>query len=111
MKVNLNIEEDELFREGMKHLMEGQVRHLLREELGGIVAGEIAKLRILQPQNKALSELVEAEVKRNLPRHADSASLRKLVSDEVHAVVARELQPHIASIKETILQVLGTHLK
>ena len=46
MKVNLNIEEDDMFRQHVKSLIEGQVRHVLREQLSGIVAGEIAKLRL-----------------------------------------------------------------
>ena len=42
MKVNLLIEEDEMFRQHVKSLIKGQVRHVLREQLSGIVAGEIA---------------------------------------------------------------------
>ena len=36
MKVNLNIEEDDMFRQHVKRLIEGQVRHVLREQLSGI---------------------------------------------------------------------------
>ena len=64
MKVNLLIEEDEMFRQHVKSLIEGQVRHVLREQLSGIVAGEIAKLRLLQPNSPALGYLVAAELER-----------------------------------------------
>lgn len=41
MKVNLNIEEDDMFRQHVKSLIEGQVRHVLREQLSDIVAAKI----------------------------------------------------------------------
>lgn len=64
MKVNLLIEEDDMFRSHVKSLIEGQVRHVLREQLSGIVAGEIAKLRLLQPNSPTLGDLVAAELKK-----------------------------------------------
>lgn len=64
MKVNLLIEEDDMFRQHVKSLIEGQVRHVLREQLSGIVAGEIAKLRLLQPNSPTLNDLVAAELKK-----------------------------------------------
>ena len=64
MKVNLNIEEDDMFRQHVKSLIEGQVRHVLREQLSGIVAGEIARLRLLQPNSPALGYLVAAELEK-----------------------------------------------
>lgn len=41
MKVNLNIEEDDMFRQHVKSLIEGQARHVLREQLSDIVATKI----------------------------------------------------------------------
>lgn len=41
MKVNLLIEEDDMFRQHVKSLIEGQARHVLREQLSGIVATKI----------------------------------------------------------------------
>ena len=41
MKVNLNIEEDDMFRQHVKSLIEGQVRHVLREQLSDTIAAKI----------------------------------------------------------------------
>lgn len=60
MRVNLNLEEDPLFRAHIKAMMEGQVRSILREELNGMVQTELAKLRLLQPNSPALQKLVES---------------------------------------------------
>ena len=73
MKVNLLIEEDDMFRQHVKSLIEGQVRHVLREQLSGIVAGEIAKLRLLQPGSSTLSDLVATELQKQVKAEVDKA--------------------------------------
>ena len=86
MKVNLNIEEDDMFRQHVKSLIEGQVRHVLREQLSGIVAGEIAKLRLLQPNSPTLNDLVAAELKKQT---AQKVTPSAIASAHVKAVPRR----------------------
>lgn len=50
MKVNLLIEEDDMFRQHVKSLIEGQVRHVLREQLA-------------QQVKDALSEAIAAKIR------------------------------------------------
>lgn len=93
MKVNLLIEEDEMFRQHVKSLIEGQVRHVLREQLSGIVAGEIAKLRLLQPNSPTLGDLVAAELKKQVKAEVEKAitplaqQVKSALSDAIAAKI------------------------
>ena len=100
MRVNIAIQEDEQFRKHVKELISGQVRSILREELAGIVSGEIAKLRLLQPDSPALSTLVTTEVNQAIRRASalTETSLRTSIQQHVQAGIAQ----HLGTIKTTI---------
>ncbi len=94
MKVNLLIEEDEMFRQHVKSLIGGQVRHVLREQLSGIVAGEIAKLRLLQPNSPTLGDLVAAELKKQVKAEVEKAitPLAQQVKSALSDVIAAKIR-------------------
>lgn len=96
MKVNLLIEEDEMFRQHVKSLIEGQVRHVLREQLSGIVAGEIAKLRLLRPNSLTLGDLVAAELKKQTSQKvtpsAIATELQKQVKSALSDAIAAKIR-------------------
>ena len=93
MKVNLNIEEDDMFRQHVKSLIEGQVRHVLREQLSGIVAGEIAKLRLLQPNSPTLGDLVAAELKKQTSVRVTPSAVAMELQKQVKAEVDKLTEP------------------
>ena len=103
MKVNLNIEEDDMFRQHVKSLIEGQVRHVLREQLTGIVAGEIAKLRLLQPESPTLGDLVAAELKKQTSNLVTASR----VSTEVQRLVKVEVDKAIAPLAQRVKSALS----
>ena len=94
MKVNLLIEEDEMFRQHVKSLIGGQVRHVLREQLSGIVAGEIAKLRLLQPNSPTLGDLVVVELQKQVKAEVDKAikPLAQQVKDVLSEAIAAKIR-------------------
>lgn len=112
MKVNLNIEEDDMFRQHVKSLIEGQVRHVLREQLTGIVAGEIAKLRLLQPNSPTLGDLVAAELKKQtsglITATRVSAEVQRLVKAEVDKAITPLAQQVKSALSEAIAAKVRT---
>lgn len=106
MKVNLNIEEDDMFRSHVKALIEGQVRHILREQLTGIVAGEIAKLRLLQPGNPTLSEIVGAEVTKQTRHHLSSSNIANELRTQCRAELEKHTAPVIKELRDSLKQAV-----
>lgn len=96
MQVNLRIEEDDQFRASVRSLIEGQVRHVLREELSGIVAGEIAKLRLLQPNSTVLSDMVTGAIS----KHVDTQVTRIGIRMEVQAAVKERVNQMASAVDE-----------
>ena len=111
MKVNLNIEEDDMFRQHVKSLIEGQVRHVLREQLSGIVAGEIAKLRLLQPNSPTLGDLVAAELKKQTAGRVTSSAIAMELKRQVKAEVDKEIKPLAQQVKEALADSLIARVK
>lgn len=105
MKVNLNIEEDEQFRAYVKELIGGQVRAVLREQLHGIVAAEISKLRLLNPNNPQLSEMVAAQIQRTIGMHVSQAGAR--CREEIQKQAREAVQPYVADIKKAVREALS----
>lgn len=96
MQVNLRIEEDDQFRASVRSLIEGQVRHVLREELSGIVAGEIAKLRLLQPNSPALSDMVTGVIS----KYVDAQVTRLGIRTELQSVVNERVSQMTSAVDE-----------
>jgi hypothetical protein len=111
MKVNLNIEEDDQFRSHVRNLIEGQVRAVLREQLNGIVAGEIAKLRLLQPNSPTLGEHVAKEVSRVTAGAVNSTNVRQLLTEQVRMAVAQEIAPMVKELRGQFTNQLTAALK
>lgn len=111
MKVNLLIEEDDLFREHVRRLIEGQVRHILREQLDGIVAGEIAKLRLLQPNSPSLSNLVADEIKRHTAGRINSTAVADEIKRQVRNEVAAIATPLAKEIKQVFSDELAARIR
>jgi acetoin utilization deacetylase AcuC-like enzyme len=104
MKINIDIKEDAQFRAHVKEVLSGQVRSILREELQGIVKAEIAKLRILQPESKTLSEMVDFHVQRHV---------KQLVSDsvaEARGAIVRETRDAVNPIVRQITANVKDHV-
>ncbi len=104
MRVNLNIEEDDQFRKYVKELIGGQVRAILREQLSGIVAGEIAKVRLLQPDSPTLNEMITKQIKSHVDHHMWQASTQ--IRDELARSVKEAVKPYTETIKLTIKEGL-----
>ena len=106
MIVNIRIEDDEQFRAHVKSLIEGQVRHVLREQLSGIVAGEIAKLRILQPNSPTLSTLVEAEIKKHGAVKSSASAVAAEIRSQVTARITAEVLPSVKALRAEIIDTM-----
>ena len=111
MKVNLLIEEDEMFRQHVKSLIEGQVRHILCEQLSGIVAGEIAKLRLLQPNSPTLDDLVAAELKKQTSQKVTPLAIATELQKQVKAEVDRAIKPLAQQAKDALLEVIAARIR
>lgn len=111
MKVNLLIEEDDMFRQHVKSLIEGQVRHVLREQLSGIVAGEIAKLRLLQPNSPALSDLVAAELRTQTSRLVTTSRVNTEVQRLVKAEVDNAITPLAQQVKDALSEAIAAKIR
>ena len=111
MKVNLNIEEDDMFRQHVKSLIEGQVRHVLREQLTGIVAGEIAKLRLLQPNSPTLGDLVAAELKKQTSSLVTASRVSAEVQRFVKAEVDKSITPLAQQFKSALSEAIAAKIR
>ena len=100
MKVNIDIKEDEHFRKHVRDMISGQVRGILREELGGIVAAELAKMRLLQPDSPALSEMVNRHVNLRVSQMGDQ--ITRTVRSQLEAAMREEALKHSNAIKSSI---------
>ena len=111
MKVNLNIEEDDMFRQHVKGLIEGQVRHVLREQLSGIVAGEIAKLRLLQPDSPTLSDLVTAELKKQTSQKVTPSAIATELQRQVRIEIDKAVKPLAQQVKDALSEAIAARIK
>jgi hypothetical protein len=107
MKVNLIIEKDEMFRQHVKSMIEGQVRHILREQLSGIVACEIAKLRLLKPNSSTLNDLITAELKRQISLKVTSSAIAAELQKQVNNEVEKVITPLMQQAKSTLSDVIA----
>ena len=111
MKVNLLIEEDDMFRQHVKSLIEGQVRHVLREQLSGIVAGEIAKLRLLQPDSPTLSDLVTAELKKQTSQKVTPSAIATELQRQVRIEIDKAVKPLAQQVKDALSEAIAARIK
>ena len=111
MKVNLLIEEDDMFRNHVKSLIEGQVRHVLREQLSGIVAGEIAKLRLLQPNSPTLGDLVTTELKNLTSARVTPATIAMELQKQVKAEVDKAIKPLAQQVKDALSDAIAAKIR
>lgn len=111
MKVNLNIEEDDMFRQHVKSLIEGQVRHVLREQLSGIIAGEIAKLRLLQPDSKTLSDLVATEMNKQIHQKVTPMAISLELQRQVKAEVDKAIKPLAQQVKDALSEAIAAKIR
>ena len=111
MKVNLLIEEDEMFRQHVKSLIEGQVRHVLREQLSDIVSGEIAKLRLLQPNSPTLGDLVAAELKKQTTQKVTPLAIATELQKQVKMEVDKSIKPLAQQVKDALSEAIAAKIK
>lgn len=104
----LDLESEAEFRKYVRELISGQVRSILRAELAGIVNAEIVKLRLLQPGDTTLSQLVAKQVdnavaiavKHTVPRTAD------MVRDQIQAAIKETIAPLVKDINLAVREQL-----
>jgi len=112
MKVNLNINEDEQFRQYVRDLIGGEVRRTVREHANEMVAAEIAKLRLLQPNSPAFSELVakhmDSAIKTAIAK--ETTNLPHRMRQELVDLVAEVSADVRKNMKELLIQALRTRL-
>ena len=111
MKVNLNIEEDDMFRQHVKSLIEGQVRHVLREQLTGVVAGEIAKLRLLKPNSPTLSALVAAELKKQTSIKVTPSAIATELQRQVKAETDKAVKSLAQQVKDALSDAIAAKIR
>ena len=111
MKVNLLIEEDDMFRQHVKSLIEGQVRHVLREQLSGIVAGEIAKLRLLQPNSPTLGDLIAAELKKQTSVRVTPSAIATELKRQVTLEVNKATTPLAQQVKDALSEAIAAKIR
>lgn len=111
MKVNLNIEEDEQFRKYVKDMIAGQVRGFLRAQLEGVVAGEIAKLRLLQPNSETLNEMVSRQVRAMVESHVRSANIPATVRVEINKAVVDAVRPLMDRVKSIVAEEVAKAIR
>lgn len=100
MLININIEQDEDFRKHIKDMIAGQVRAILRDELAGIVSGEIAKLRIMQPGDTTFSQMIDAAVNNAVQRI--TREVQAETDTKIRHAVANDMKKNI---EQTIAQL------
>lgn len=106
MQVNINIEEDAEFRKHVKELITGQVRAILRAEMNGIVAAEIAKIRLLDPKSPQLGELVSQQVDKAITTAVSRANVDRMVRDAAKSTVSQEIGRITDQIRMTVREEL-----
>ena len=111
MKVNLLIEEDDMFRQHVKSLIEGQVRHVLREQLSDVVAGEIAKLRLLQPNSPTLSDLVAAELKKQTSLKVTPSAIAAELQRQVRVEIDKAINPLAQQVKDALSDAIAAKIR
>ena len=105
------IEEDDMFRQHVKSLIEGQVRHVLREQLSGIVAGEIAKLRLLQPNSPTLGDLIAAELKKQTSQKVTPSAIATELQKQVKAEVDKAIKPLAQQVKDALSEAIAAKIR
>ena len=111
MKVNLNIEEDDMLRQHVKSLIECQVRHVLCEQLSGIVAGQIAKLRLLQPNSPTQGALVTAELKKQTSQRVTPSAIATELQKQVKAEAEKAITPLAQQVKSALSDAIAAKIR
>lgn len=90
-KLALNLEEDSDFRVYIKAEISKIIGSVLRDELKGIVAGELARLRLTDPTNMPMSEIVDSAVKYQFK----DAKLQQHIRDSIITASKQEVQTNL----------------
>lgn len=104
MRVHIALQEDKEFRQHVKDMVAGEVRSILREQMHGIIQGELAKQRLLQPDSPSLNELIHKAIKYQVD--LATRNVGHTIRDEVLAVAKAAVQPHMSEIKKNIREEL-----
>lgn len=104
MRVHIALQEDEDFRRHVKDMISGEVRSILREQMHGIIQGELAKQKLLQPNSPVLMDVIHKAIKSQVD--AETRRARSAIHDELLMVVKTAVQPYIADIKKNIREEL-----
>lgn len=109
----LDLESEAEFRKYVRELISGQVRSILRAELAGIVSSEIVKLRLLQPGNTTLSELVAKQVHATVVSEIQNQRMwmKEIVNEQVHTMIKATLDPLVEDINKAVKRQLVTSLQ
>lgn len=102
MLVNLTIEENEDLHNHVKELISGQVRGILRTELSGIVATELGRMRLMQPGDTTLSDMIKNHVDKALTERVTDAmlDLKEEIRTTVKTDLTDRLRPALAELKK-----------
>lgn len=106
MKVTLSVNDDEELRQQVRSMIEGQVRAVLREQLSGIIAGEIAKIKLLQPDSQDLTTMITKQLDNAIQRKISNFDLTKAVREQMDQIISRD----ISVIKQNIKQKISLEL-
>lgn len=104
VRVSLNLEESDDLRKYIREQVGGTVRSIIREEMGNIVAAELAKQRMLQPGSPLLSELVHKEVANSVKSITANAQMeaRRQMHDLIKKEISEQVRPNFQLIKTGI---------
>lgn len=104
MRVNLSLEESEEFRAHVRQLISGQVRALIREEMGGIVTAELTKIRLLKPDSPLLSELVHKKVDEAVRSLVKTSHIeaRNAMHEMIRKEVSEQVKPSVQYLRSAI---------
>lgn len=109
----LDLESEAEFRKYVRELISGQVRSILRAELAGIVNAEIVKLRLLQPGDTTLSQLVAKQVNATVANEIQNQHMRmrEIANEQVQTMIKAALDQLVEDINKAVKRQLVTSLQ
>ena len=99
-KLVLNLEEDSDFRTYIKAEISKIIGSVLRDELKGIVAGELARLRLTDPTNMPMSEIVDSAIRYQFKDAKLQLHIRDSIAGTAKDEVRVHLKPELQAFKD-----------
>lgn len=108
------IDEDELENEVYRFVRDKMVQAAsvtIQRQAKGIVAGELAKLRLLQPNSPTLGDLVAAELKKQTSVRVTPSAIATELQKQVKAEVDKATKPLAQQVKDALSEAIAAKIR